>query len=74
MAGFILLTDEQAASVRGASSANPAASLNPVERQDGVYILGVEVLSDLAHEAHWAYLSALPQMDSDNPDFPAAKE
>ena len=71
MAMFILLTAEHVANVRGPSNSNPAASLYPVERQ-GVYILGVEVLSDPAHEAHWVYLSTLPQMDSEDKEFPPA--
>jgi len=70
MAMFILLTAEQADTVRGPSSSTPSAALAPVERQGGVFILGVEVLGDPAHQAHWSYLSALPQLDSADPAFP----
>jgi hypothetical protein len=70
MSVFILLTSAEADQVRGPSATNPAASLNPIERQGDVFILGVNVLSDPAHEAHWEYLGALPQMDSDDPAFP----
>jgi hypothetical protein len=74
MAMFILLTDVQADQVRGPSNLTPAASLNPIERQGGVFILGARVLTDLAHEEHWEYLAALPQLDSSDPEFPAQVE
>lgn len=70
MSMFILLTATQADHVRGVSSANAGAALDPIERQGGVFILGSEVLSDAAHEAHRGYLSALPQMESAAPEFP----
>lgn len=70
MAMFILLTAEQADHVRGPSENTSGASLEPVERQGGVFILGVEVLTDPAHATHWEYLAPLPQMDSDDPEFP----
>tara|TARA_R110000822_G_scaffold170213_1_gene310106 strand:- start:499 stop:714 length:216 start_codon:yes stop_codon:yes gene_type:complete len=65
---FILLGAAQADVVRGPST--PSAALNPTERQGGVFILGVEVLTDPAHAAHRDYLAVLPQMDSANPAFP----
>ena len=68
MATFILLDADQADSVRGPST--PSAALNPIERDGGVFVLGVEVLTDPAHQAHWSYLSALPQLDSADPAFP----
>jgi hypothetical protein len=74
MAMFILLTAEQADTVRGPSSSAPSAALAPVERQGGVFILGVEVLGDPAHEAHEALLGGLPQKDSGAPDFPPTIE
>ena len=46
MAMFILLDANQAASVRGVST--PSAALDPVEREGGVFVLGAEVLADLA--------------------------
>jgi len=70
MAMFILLTAGQADHVHGHSVSTPSGALEPVERQGGVFILGVEVLTDPAHAAHYEYLSALPQMDGDDPDFP----
>ena len=69
---FIILDAGQADSVRGPST--PSAALNPIERQGGVFVLGVEVLTDPAHEAHSDYLAALPQMDSSDPSFPAEIE
>lgn len=74
MAMFILLTPEQAASVRGPSNSNASASLYPVERQGDVWILGAEVLDDPAHAAHRFFLSTFPQMDNAHPDFPPAVE
>lgn len=74
MAMFILLTAEQAGHVRGPSAITPSAALDPIERQGDVFILPVAVLNDLAHEAHHAYLAALPQLDSSNPAFPAPVE
>ncbi|MDB5487500.1 MAG: hypothetical protein JWQ58_1215 [Reyranella sp.] len=74
MAMFILLTGEQADHVRGPSAVTPAAALNPIERQGAVFILGVAVLSDPPHAAHWAFLVNLPQLDSGEPDFPPAPE
>lgn len=67
---FILMTAEQADIVRGPSSSNPSAALNPIERVGPAFIFGVAVLGDAAHEQHWALLGALPQMDSSDPDFP----
>jgi hypothetical protein len=74
MTPFIILTSEQAASVRGSSEYVPGAGLNPIERAGGLYILGVEVLADPAHSAHRDYLAALPQMGSTDPGFPAEVE
>ncbi len=74
MSMFILLTTEQADHVRGPSAVTPGAALEPIERQGGVFILGVAVLTDPAHEAHWEYLSALPQLDGSDPEFPPAIE
>lgn len=69
---FILLTADQADQVRGRSITTPTAALNPIQRQGGVSILGVEVLADPAHESHRGVLSLLPQLDSSDPSFPAA--
>lgn len=70
MAMFILLTASEADHVRGPSATVPSSALEPVERQGGVFILGVGVLSDPAHAAHHDYLMELPQMDSSDPAFP----
>ena len=67
MALFILLTPNEADSVRGSSS--PSAALDPIEREGGVFILGIEVLTDPSHESHRAFLENLPQKDSDDFDF-----
>jgi hypothetical protein len=64
---FILLTSTEADSVRGLST--PSAALNPIEREGGVFLLGVEVLDDPAHKAHLDVLAKLPQKDIEDPDF-----
>lgn len=74
MAMFILLTAGQADHARGPSETDPGASLEPVERAGGVFILGVEVLADPAHAEYREYLAALPQMDSADPEFPGEYE
>ena len=74
MASFILLNGEQADLVRGPSVVTPAAALEPVEREGGVFILGVAVLSDPAHVSHHEFLASLPRMDSADPVFPPAIE
>ncbi|WP_295135418.1 hypothetical protein [uncultured Reyranella sp.] len=71
MAMFIIFTSAQADLVRGPSESNPAAALNPIERTGSAHILGLEVLSDPAHEPHWSLLGSLPQLDSADPAFPA---
>lgn len=68
---FIILTDEQADSVRGPAVSIPSAALNPIERAGSAQILGLEVLSDPAHEPHWTLLGSLPQLNQDDPEFPA---
>lgn len=70
MALFIILNAAEAEQVRGPSAIDPAASLIPVERQGGTFILGSAVLADPAHEAHWQFLIGLPQKRSDAGDFP----
>lgn len=71
MTTCILLTAAEADQVRGPSATDPHAALHPVEREGGVFILGVEVLQDVAHRAHWAFLETLPTKDSNDADFPA---
>ena len=70
MASFIILNAEQADQVRGPSATDPSAALDPIARQGGAFILGLRVLTDPAHEAHWSFLSALPQLDTSDPAFP----
>lgn len=69
---FILLGQEDRDAVAGPSSLTPGRALVPVERMAGVFILGTEVLDDPAHAPHRTYLSILPQLDGDDPSFPAA--
>lgn len=57
---LILLTPEHVAAVRGPSATAPSASLEPIALTDGRYIVGIEVLADPAHAAHYALLSTLP--------------
>ncbi|WP_439614564.1 hypothetical protein [Reyranella sp.] len=68
MSVFIFMTTTQADEVRGLTT--PPAALDPVERQGGVFILGVAVLADPAHAIHHALLSSLPQLDSADSAFP----
>lgn len=64
MVTVILLTADQAATVRGPSGEAPNLSaLQPVALTDGRFILGVEVLDDLSHADHWALLAELPTAD-----------
>ncbi len=70
MSVFIVLTNAEAAQVRG--SALPPYALVPIERQGGVFILPADVLDHPAYAIHAAFLAALPQMDSADPSFPAA--
>ncbi len=68
MSLFIIMTAAEAGIVRGPTT--PPAALDPVERQNGMFILGVAVLADPAHEMHHELLSGLPQLDSADPAFP----
>ena len=70
MPEFIVLTNEEAAQVRG--PALPPYALEPIERQGGAFILPVDVLDHPAYAMHAELLVALPQMDSVDPSFPAA--
>lgn len=72
MARFILLDQEDRDTVAGPSCISPGQSLVPIERMTGVFILGTEVLDDRAHTPHRTHLSALPQLDGEDPLFPAA--
>jgi hypothetical protein len=74
MSLFILLTTAEAEQTRGAPSSTPKAALNPVARQGEVFILPVSVLLDKDHEPLWERLSELPQMDSEDQNFPAPIE
>lgn len=70
MAMFIRLSIEQAEHVRGPSIATPSAALEPIERQGDAFILGIGVLTDTAHAAHWEYIALLPRLDDTDPAFP----
>lgn len=72
MAAFILLTSAQADQVRGPSISTPLAALDPVERQDGLFVLGSGVLSDPAHAVHREFLGTLLQLDGNDASFPPA--
>ncbi len=72
MATFILLAREDRDIVAGPSGIIPGRALLPIERMNGVFILGAEVLDDPAHAPHRACLSLLPQLDGEDPSFPAA--
>lgn len=72
MAMLVLLTAGQADHVRGLSAATPSAALAPVERQGGLFVLGIDVLADPAHVAHREYLSMLPRFEGNDPSLPAA--
>lgn len=72
MAMFILLGPEDRDTVAGPSCIIAGRALVPIERMTGVFILGTEVLDDPAHAPHRTYLSILPQLDGEDPSFPAA--
>jgi len=63
MSTMILLTAEQAATVRGPSSSVPHAALVPVELEDGRFVLPVAVIDDPAHAEHSDMLDGLPTAD-----------
>ena len=46
---MIILTNEEAAKVRGISPTNSFAAIEPVPLKDGTYMLGEQVLADPAH-------------------------
>jgi hypothetical protein len=72
MPGFIVLTADEAAHVRGPAS--PPYALEPIERQGGVFILPAGVLDHPAYAMHAEFLAALPRLDSADPSFPPALE
>lgn len=63
MAGFIILTAEQAAAVRGVSPAVKWAAIEPIALADGSFILNEEVLTDPAHNSKTRALTALTKYD-----------
>ena len=63
MAGFIVLTAEQAAAVRGVSPVVKWASIEPIALTDGSFILNEEVLTDPAHNSKTRTLTALTKYD-----------
>lgn len=69
---FILLGREDRDAVAGPSNIVPGRALVPIERLMGVFILGTEVLDDPAHAPHRTRLCLLPQLDGEDPSFPAA--
>jgi len=44
--------------------------LRPVRLVSGKYVLGLRVLNDSAHEAHWPFLQSKPQRDIAQNEFP----
>lgn len=58
---MIILTDEQAAIVRGVSPHDGGAMLDPVPLKDGAWMLGEQVLDDPAHADVREFLAALPK-------------
>jgi hypothetical protein len=73
MARFILLNQENRDHVLS-PGLNPILRVATAATPDPVFILNTLVLADPAHEDHWVYLGALPQMDIADPDFPVALE
>lgn len=64
MAGFIVLTAEQAAAVRGVSPVAKWAAVEPIALKDGgEFILNEEVLADPAHNSKTRALTALTKYD-----------
>jgi len=74
MSTMIVLTSDQAATVRGPSASAPHAALEPVELEDGRFVLPVEVLDDPAHAEHYDMLLALPTADDSTLVFKAPAE
>jgi hypothetical protein len=64
MTTLILLSSDDAASVRGPSATVEGAALEPIALTDGRFILSVAVLDDVAHAAHRALLAGLPAADA----------
>ena len=62
---YLILTPEQADSVRGETS--PGFALSPVELADGTFMLPDRVLSDPAHESKWAALAKFPTAQTVTP-------
>jgi len=58
---MIILTPEEAAKVRGLSV--PGHALDPIELEDGTFILPDEVLSDPHHAKHLATLKKAPKRE-----------
>jgi hypothetical protein len=72
MAMYILLTPAQAAIVTGPSVYDPNQYITPILRANNTYILPVTILANPVHQLHYGFLIQLPQMDSDDPNFPAS--
>jgi hypothetical protein len=70
MTMMIILTEEEAAQIRGPSAVDPLAELDPVLTPDGFrYMLPVAVLDDPAHAEHHDFLAVLPQEDIPPPVY-----
>lgn len=67
MSKVILLTAEQAVTVRKQSADQKAAraALDPVERKDGQFELPAEILTAKEHAAYWPLLRDCKQADDD---------
>lgn len=72
MTMFILLGREDRDAVAGPSNIIPGRALVPIDCMTGVFILGAEVLDDPAHAPHRTRLHLLPQLDGEDPSFPAS--
>lgn len=64
---FIILTAADADTVR-------SDSLIPVERAGDVFILNTTVLEDPTHAEHHNFLSAMPRLAYEDPQFPPPLE
>lgn len=60
---MIILTDTQAAQVRGVSPSDAYAALEPVPLKDGTWTLGEQVLDDPAHADVKTFMAALPRKE-----------
>lgn len=68
---FIVMNEEQAASVVELNASDSVHILMPIKRMNGKYILQASILEDSRYLAYKSILSSLPQLEDTDLDFPA---